>query len=636
MNITKGMPYPLGIHIDKEGVNFAYVSTRTDCGVVLFFKDTMKEWKRIPFAEEYTIGNIKCMYISGISREDKAYCFYEEDRLITDVRGKAFLGGYRYAEIPSFAGNIRPALFPKGDSEWKEDINPRIPYDQSICYCLHVRGFTKHASSKVKARGTFSGLVEKIPYLKELGITTLELQPIYEFPEIEKKKKVENPFEDASIPVENKINYWGYTGGYYYSPKNSYAYTKDALSEFKYMVKELHKNKIEVVLQFYFTKKVPEREIPEILRYWVINYHVDGFHLKGENINTGVLAEDPALAKTKLWYYNFSENKTELMRDSEKGRAAGMRYIAEYQDDYRYAMRRFLKGEEGTLPSAMYHLRYNPMGCGKINYLTNYDGFTLMDLVSYDQKHNDKNGEDNRDGNEYNASWNCGQEGRSRKKKVMALRIKQIKNALMILFLSQATPLLFMGDEFGNSQEGNNNPYCQDNITTWLNWKDLDTKKEIFDFTQKLILLRKEHPVLRQEKELRMMDYGACGYPDLSYHGEVPWKPNTSGYSRQLGIMYCGKYAYKDKKTPDDFFYVVYNMHWEEHDFAMPNLPKGMSWELCMTSENDTLQLRDVEEQLKIRMPERCICLFKSKEIKQKGGRKRRGSAVKHESVETL
>ena len=627
MNITKGIPYPLGVHIDNEGVNFAFVSTKTDCGVVLFSKDTMKEWKRIPFAEEYTIGNIQCMYISGISLKDKAYCFYEEDRLITDVRGRAYFGGYIYAEEPKYKEDVRPALFSTDDSEWKGDVYPHIPYEESICYCLHVRGFTRHTSSKVKAKGTFLGLVDKIPYLKELGITTLELQPVYEFPEIEKKKRVENPFEnpfeDAANPTEDKINYWGYAGGYYYSPKNSYAYSKDAESEFKFMIKELHKNKIEVILQFYFTKYVPEREIPEILRYWVINYHVDGFHLKGENINTGVLANDPALAKTKLWYYNFPEKKTELVRDLETGKLGGSRYLAEYQDDYRYEMRRFLKGEEGTLSSAMHHLRYNPIGCGKINYLTNYDGFTLMDLVSYDQKHNEKNGEDNRDGNEYNGSWNCGQEGRSRKKAVTALRMKQIKNALLILFLSQATPLLFMGDEFGNSQEGNNNPYCQDNITTWLNWKDLDKYNEIYEYTKQLILLRKEHPVLRQEKELRMMDYGACGYPDVSYHGEVPWKPNTSNYSRQLGIMYCGKYAYKDKKTPDDFFYVVYNMHWEEHDFAMPNLPKGMCWELYMTSETETLQLKDVEEQLKIRMPERCICLFKSKEIKKKGSRKK-------------
>ncbi|MGN1147599.1 MAG: hypothetical protein ACI4TB_04200, partial [Lachnospiraceae bacterium] len=392
------------------------------------------------------------------------------------------------------------------------------------------------------------------------------------------------------------------------SPKNSYAYSKDAVTEFKDMVKTLHQNGMEIIMQFYFTEKVSEQEIPEILRYWVMEYHVDGFHLKGENINTGVLAADPALARTKLWYYGFSEKKSEA--DATVGTVTGMRQLAEYRDDYRYDMRRFLKGDEGMLPSVMYYLRCNPSWEGKVNYLTNYDGFTLMDLVSYERKHNEANGEENKDGNDYNASWNCGQEGHTRKRTVAALRLKQIKNALMLLFLSQGTPLLFMGDEFGNSQEGNNNPYCQDNTITWLNWRNLESGREIYDFSRALIKLRREHPVFRQEKELRLMDYGSCGYPDASYHGEVPWRPDTASYSRQLGVMYCGKYAYVDKRTPDDFFYVAYNMHWEPHQFAMPKLPRGLCWELCMSSDTELLKVLP-KKQTEVSVPGRCICVFK-------------------------
>lgn len=628
MNITKGMPYPLGAQKDKEGVNFSYVSVQADCGVVLFDAAARKEQKRIPFPSAYTVGNVWCMHVAD-NLTNMAYCFYEGNELVQDVRGRAFLDGYAYGMVPDLQEHVRLAFFPAEDYDWEDDKNPGIPYEKSICYCLHVRGFTRHSSSKVKAKGTFTGLTEKIPYLKELGITTLEMQPVYEFSETEKKKITQSPFADMEKPAEPKLNYWGYTQGCYYSPKNSYAYTKDAVTEFKDMVKKLHQNGIEVILQFYFTNKVPEREIAEILCYWVMTYHVDGFHLKGENINPAILAADPVLSRTKLWYYSFPQKKAEVMRVG-KTTGSAMRYLAEYQDDYRYDMRRFLKGDEGMLPAVMYHLRHNPAGCGKINYLTNYDGFTLMDLVSYDRKHNEKNGEDNRDGNDYNASWNCGQEGRTRKKAVTALRMKQIKNGLMLLFLSQSAPLLFMGDEFGNSQGGNNNPYCLDNSTTWLNWKDLETGKEIYDFTAMLIQLRKDHPVLRQEKELKFMDYGACGCPDASYHGETPWKPDTAAYSRQLGVMYCGRYAYRDKKTQDDFFYIAYNMHWEEHHFALPKLPGELCWELCITTDEEAVKKLTVEEQQGIQMPGRCICLFKSSKALAKD---RKGKLVTDEGL---
>ena len=201
---------------------------------------------------------------------------------------------------------------------------------------------------------------------------------------------------------------------------------------------------------------------------------------------------------------------------------------------------------------------------GVINYLTNYEGLTLMDLVSYERKHNEENGENNRDGFENDFSWNCGQEGPCKKKAVVRLRKKQIKNALTMLFLSQGSPLIFMGDEFGNSQKGNNNPYCQDNEITWLNWNNLNANRDIFDFTKNLIAFRKAHGVLHQPAPLRMMDYKMCGYPDMSYHGELPWKPDTSAYSRQLGILYCGRYGASTKETEEEFLFITYNMHWEK------------------------------------------------------------------------
>lgn len=621
MKTIKGNPFPLGATIEDKSVNFSYVSRETDCGVVLFDKDTLKEKQKIPFPPAYTVGDIHFMRVSGISTENTAYCFFEKDRYVTDSRARAFCGNHVYGKEETWERAARPAQFVPQDYDWEDDENPRIPYEESFCYCLHIRGFTRHASSKVKAKGTFRGLVDKISYLKELGVTTLELQPVYEFAELEKRTALELSYlpMDSSISVEDgktqedekKLNYWGYTKGCYYSPKNSYADSEDAAAEFKDMVKALHKNGLEAVLQFYFAEEMPEREIAEILHYWVMEYHVDGFHLKGEHIPAGALAKDPALAKTKLWYYGFPDE----VQDSFPAGMAGneRRYLAEYGDSYRCDMRRFLKGDEGMLPAVMYHLRHNSAGCGQINYLTNYDGFTLMDLVSYDRKHNESNGEDNRDGTDYNASWNCGQEGKSRKKTVLALRKRQIKNALLLLFFSQGTPLIFMGDEFGNSQGGNNNPYCQDNETTWLNWRNLESHREIFAFVKELSAIRKAHPVLRQDREIRLMDYGACGYPDASYHGAAPWKPDTASYSRQLGIMYCGKYVRKDRINHDDFFYVAYNLHWEPYEFALPKLPKGMRWELCAASEaareKETEEAEESRQQ-RVVLSGRSICVF--------------------------
>ena len=578
MIITQGTPYPLGTTVYRDGIHFAYVSRETDCGVVFFDGKTLQETVRVAFPEEFVNGDIHCMYVTGISTADTVYCFYEKEALVTDIRAKVFLDEKPYNGDRESC--VRLAAFAAEDYNWEGDSLPKIPYEKSIGYCVHVRGFSVHTSSKVKARGTYGGIVEKIPYLKELGVTTLELQPAYEFEEREGEK----------------INYWGYKKGYYYVPKESYA-IKNPVTEFKDMVKELHKNNLEVVMQFYFTEETSKREISDILAYWSAEYHVDGFHLKGANIDAGMLAQEPALSKVKLWYYGFPA-----------GLPVQNKRLASYTEYYRYDIRRFLKGDEGMISTVMYHLRHNPSECGQINYLTNYDGFTLADMVSYNQKHNEANGEDNRDGTDYNASWNCGQEGNSRKKTVQALRKRQIKNAMLLLFLSQATPLIFMGDEFGNSQQGNNNPYCQDNEVTWLDWKEKDKAvgKAIYEFTKKVISLRKNHPVFCRKEELRLADYAALGCPDISYHGQEAWKPDTSVESRQLGILYCGEYARKDN-VPDDYFYVAYNMHWETKRLALPKLPKGLYWTMELTSDEGA-----ESEKMSVTLPGRCICVYRS------------------------
>ena len=212
-----------------------------------------------------------------------------------------------------------------------------------------------------------------------------------------------------------------------------------------------------------------------------------------------------------------------------------------------------------------------------VRYLSNHNGFRLYDAVSYDVKHNEDNGEDNRDGTDYNYSWNCGVEGPTTRRKVMALRKRQLKNAWIFAILNQGIPLIYGGDEFGQTQKGNNNAYCQDNEISWLDWRRLRKNKWLYTFVQTLLAFRKSHPMLHCEKPLRMMDYLSCGYPDFSIHGQLPWKPDMRPASRYIGHMYCGRYAHFNG-AEDDFIYIAYNMHWEAAKVHLPVLPKGLVW----------------------------------------------------------
>ena len=595
-------PYPLGVYRLANGIRVAFVSKVKNCGIILFDKKTGRKLQKVSFQKGERMGNVYYMFIPNVNISNISYLFFEGDNLIPDYQGKLFTKkghyGKRRAEVDL------KAQFLTKEFHWNGDENPRILYENCICYCMHVRGFTKHTSSKVTYKGTYKGIIEKIDYLKQLGITTIELQPTYEFLEMPKENELETDYPHSQmLESQDKVNYWGYKKGFYYAPKAHYAAGDDASYEFKEMVRALHANGIEVIMQFYFPAETLRQEIPEILRFWVMEYHVDGFHLMGEDLSINMLAADPALVDTKMWYYNFDVN---TIYDTNEEPC--YRNLATYTDDYMYDMRCFLKGDEDKLESVLYHMRTNPTQTGRIHYLTNYNGFTLMDLVSYDRKHNELNGEENYDGVEYNHSWNCGVEGASRKKQITLLRYRQIKNALSLLFLSQTTPLLFMGDEFGNSQKGNNNPYCQDNNITWLNWTDLDKNREIYDFTAKLISFRQEYKILQQRKELRLMDYLACGYPDLSYHGGEAWRPSLAYYNRHIGIMYCGMYDL-EKTSEDYFLYVAFNMHWESHEFAMPKLPKGMKWEVY-------LQTNEISKTSSNEVPPRSVVVFISKKEK--------------------
>ena len=487
----------------------------------------------------------------------------------------------------------------------------KIPYEESFIYCLNVRAFTRHKSSGVARKGTFRGIIEKIPHLKELGITAVELMPAYEFNEIEMQRANLHLSAKEELPV--KYNCWGYKEGYYFAPKAAYSSDKNAASEFKDMVKALHANHIEVIMQFYFPNTVKQGLILDVVKYWVTEYHIDGVHLKGERIPLQVLGTEPLLTDTKLFYYHFPYEQIYEENETPK-----FRNLASYSDDYMYTARRFLKGDDNMLGCFLELQRKNPKQHGVINYVTNYYGFTLADMVSYEKKNNEANGENNTDGNDDNGTWNCGVEGNSRKKGIVSLRRQQMKNALTMLFLSQGTPLIYSGDEFANSRAGNNNPYCQDNEIGWVKWNRSGMGEEIFAYMKELVRLKKNHPVLRNPLELKILDYIGCGYPDLSYHGEEAWRPELNSYSRFAGAMYCGFYAKNRQGEEDCFFYVAYNMHWMAHSFALPQLPKGMEWHLLAdTGKGGKIEMAEnpEEEQQHVDVSPRTIRIYCSKQI---------------------
>lgn len=574
-------PYPLGVTTECGYTYFSVVMKNgKDCGIILYDKKTGKE-TRIPFGERNKYGSIYSLSVRDLDSKRYAYNFYDGTRIFTDPYARIILGHEKWGKRNSpIMGGIL-----SGEYQWEEDKPLKIPYENSILYCLNVRAFTKHKSSQVAHKGTYRGITEKIPYLRELGITAVELMPAYEFDETgESRKKLFPTAETGLQPVfdgeeENKrepsYNCWGYEEGFYFAPKAAFSSQADASLEFKDMVKAFHENGIEVIMQFYFPGTVKQGLMLDALKFWMLEYHVDGFHLKGENIPLQGIATEPLLTDTKLFYYNFPYE-----RIYEGEEAPLYRNLASYNDDYMYTVRRFLKGDDNMLGAFLELQRKNPARHGVINYITNYYGFTLFDMVSYERKHNEQNGERNQDGNDCNYTWNCGVEGPTRKKSVCRLRLQQIKNAITMLFLSQGTPLIYSGDEFGNTRYGNNNPYCQDNSVGWVKWNMTDIGKEIFSYIKEIIALKKAHPVLHNPRELRVLDYIGCGYPDLSYHGEEAWRPDLNHYSRFVGTMYCGFYAKREREEDDSFFYAAYNMHWIPHIFALPQLPKGLKWKL--------------------------------------------------------
>lgn len=542
MEIRRGMPVPRGVSFTKGGVNFAFAAPgKKECNLILYQSGGNVPLKKYPMKKETVSGDVYFLELAAEGMTAFEYNFEADGEICVDpyaqaLAGREIWGRRADPKIHELRGRIV-----NQDFDWDGDQQPFLSYNEVIAYSLHVRGYTMHPAAKVKAKGTFSGLIEMIPYLQELGINQIQCMPIYEFDENQKSYR----------------NYWGYGPAYYFAPKSSYCASGDGVSELKEMVKAYHQAGVEVVLDMPFVEGTSAALIVNCLFLYRYKYHIDGFILNPSVISLSMIREEPLLAGVK---------------------------IMEKKDEFQNVMRAFLKGDEGMIRPVVSQLIHHSEKTGIFNYITNHTGFTLQDLVSYNEKHNEDNGEQNQDGPVHNYSWNCGVEGLSRKKSIMTLRSRQKQNAFFLLLSSQGTPCILAGDEFGNSQGGNNNVYCQDNEVGWVDWSRYKKECDLFLYVKELIRFRNSHLVFHPSEGLSGMNQTKYGVPDVSYHGESAWQIQDQLYSRQLGVYYS-----TEEDAGEDCF-MAYNMHWKPQQFALPSLKNNKKWYRVMTTEDGKFQ----------------------------------------------
>ena len=620
----------------REGVNFTVCSVEaTDVELLLYHRGKKEPYAVLPFPKHYRIGGVYSMFVFGLDIFDFEYAYrvdgpyepkkgliFDRSKPLLDPYAKAVTGQSVWGEQPNQDHEYRARVV-VNDFDWGDHVDPVRPIEDLIIYELHVRGFTKDPSSNVAHPGTFEGIREKIPYLKDLGITAVELMPVFEFDETMGKREVNG---------RTLLDYWGYNPVSFFAPNTSYTAKKEFNregDELKDLIKDLNSNGIEVILDVVFNHTaegnengpffsfkgfdnriyymltpegwyynfsgcgntlncnhpVVQQMILECLRYWTIEYHVDGFRfdlasILGRNEDGSPasqppllknLAEDPILRNVKLIAEAWDAGGL-----YQVGSFPAFSRWAEWNGKYRDDMRSFLKGDYWFAEAAANRLIGSPdLYTGQykgyassINFLTCHDGFSLWDLYSYNEKHNEDNGWNNTDGNDDNRSWNCGVEGETEDPEVLRLRFRMIKNACAVLMCSRGTPMFLAGDEFGDTRLGNNNPYCQDNEISWLDWKRLNTNQTLYQFFKKMIQFRREHPAIRNN-----LDPSDTGFPAVSIHTNQPWDTSINQETKCLAVCYAGK-----TEQGEDLVYVALNVYWEKQRFELPKLPNAYEW----------------------------------------------------------
>ena len=629
-----------GACVASNGVSFTINSHgATRCTLLLFKPQASKPYARIPFPDSYRIGDTYSMLVYDIKPDEFEYAFsfdgpyepakgllFNEENVLLDPYSRAVTGQRKWGEKPEGGKDFEyRARVVKSSFDWGNIKQLEQPFEDLVIYETHVRGYTKDKSSGVSAPGTFAGLKDKIPYLKDLGINAVELMPIFEFDEMESARVVDGV---------QLYNYWGYNTVSFFAPNTSYAFNEEHNhegDELKSLIKALKENGIEVILDVVFNHTAEGNEmgpcfsfkgidnnvyymltpdahyynfsgcgnvmncnhpvvrsfIINCLRHWAIEYRVDGFRLDlasilGRDQNGAPMANPPILESLA-----FEPVLGKMKLIAEAWDAGGLYQVgsfpswnrwAEWNGRYRDDMRSFLKGDDGMAGNAITRITgsrdlYSPESRGhkaSVNFMTCHDGFTLYDLYSYNEKHNEKNGWNNTDGDNNGHSWNCGAEGETDDPNVNGLRRRLIKNAFAALLCSRGPAMFFAGDEFCNTQFGNNNAYCQDNIISWLDWSRLEEFKEIHDFVRHMIQFRKEHPILR-----KMTKPSSCQFPEISVHNGTPFNASTDYKTKLIGIMYAGR---NEEDKEDDIVFYCMNAYWEPLVMQLPVLPNGKHW----------------------------------------------------------
>lgn len=592
-----------------DGICFTFEGEKDhDCAIRLYEKRKEKNmscsYRDIPVPEEFCIGAVRSVCIEGLDAEHYDYNYVIDKQVVVDPYAKRIIGREEWANYSRRDMNYEVRSgFDFSVFDWKGDHCLEIPGTDMVLYKLHVRGFTKDGGVTGKKKGTFAAVTEKIPYLKDLGVTTVELMPAYEFEELVPPRH-EEPRMDfegwAPQAVEGYqlmqqkeyeekekelpgINYWGYGSGNYFAPKASYAAGASPSAEMKEMICSMHAAGLECILEMSFDPQENPNYIVEVLRYWVLEYHVDGFHLLCSETAVASVVCDVLLRRTKIFASHFPDEVWEQQ--------SSYPHLYVYNDDFLYAARKLINHQDGNLIEYLNQQKKQHPMIGFVNYFANNNGFTLADTFSYVTKHNEENGEGGTDGNNWNFSVNCGVEGASRKKKIMQQRNRLMRQAIASVVLAQGVPLIFAGDEFGNSQNGNNNAYCQDNRVGWVNWKQLEKNREFFVYVRELLALRRIHPCMRSRMPMQMTDYRSCGMPDLSYHSSQAWSGEIYPSMQAVGVMYSGAYG----EEPEDL-YIGWNFSQSGMSLALPRTAKGKAWQIALgegliSADNDRLQI---------------------------------------------
>lgn len=620
-----------GVEIRGKETVFAVENhERKPCALLLFPKDG-GESVRIPMQEAEGAPGVNMVALEGEPLKECDYLYELNGCTQLDAYATKIVGRETWGDFTREREEIKCGIY-YDSFRWGPDRLPYVPKEDMVVYRAHVRGFSMKLRGAVGERGTFRAIERRLPYLQEMGITTLELMPAYEFEECMaldpcQQKKAgkglavggQRPWEMGSQNAgglkpakDGRLNYWGYAQGNYFAPKASYLGEGKGCGELKRLIAKLHQKGMECILEFLFDEKLNPHFIIDVLHYWAREYHVDGFHLICGGQIADLVAQDPYLRGRKLFYQWFSDEAVESGRFRMEAFS--------YNEGFLCGIRRFANHQGGTVKEFTENVHRQHAHQGFVNFLAWNNGFTLMDSLTYTERRNQENGEGNKDGVVWNYSCNCGEEGPSRRKGVMALRERQMRNQLATLMLSQGAPMLWMGDECGNSQQGNNNAYCQDNDVGWKDWGNTKRGKELYRFVCGLAKLRGRYPALRNRAPMRQQDYLRCGYPDLSYHSGSGWQMELEGGDRAIGMLYCSRYAdigERRSETKDIFIYSCYNFSETEQRQALPVLPRGFEWHCVLdTSKEDPFAeelLREEpaqREQRSFAMPSHTVCLL--------------------------